>query len=64
MRMDLSIWRSATSAGSFQWTSVLSLLGVGRAADGTGGEDDREFLADLAVAGVEDHVLRVGVDAD
>ena len=29
-----------------------------------GSEDDRELLPDLAVAGVADHVVRIGVDAE
>ena len=33
------------------------------AAGGAGGQDDGELLADLAVAGIEDHVPGVGVDA-
>jgi hypothetical protein len=36
--------------------------GRGLAAGGAGGQDDGEFLAYLAVAGVEDHVPGVGVD--
>lgn len=35
-----------------------------RAARRAGGQDDGELLPDFAVAGVEDHVLRVNVDAD
>jgi hypothetical protein len=34
------------------------------AAQRPGGQDDRELLASLAVACVEDHVLRVRVDLD
>ena len=41
------------------------LAARGRQAPGrVGSEDDGELLADLAVAGIEHHVLRVGVDAD
>jgi hypothetical protein len=35
-----------------------------RPGDRARGEDDGELLADLAVAGVEDHVPGVGVDAN
>src|SRR5437762_13709180 len=43
----------------------LSRLVAGRrhTADGPGGEHDGELLSGLAVAGVQDDVARVGVDA-
>src|SRR6266545_903611 len=40
------------------------VAGGGCTAERAGGEDDGELLSYLAVAGVEDHVARVGVDAD
>ena len=39
------------------------LLGRRLAADRAGGQNDGELLADLTVAGVEDHVPGIGVDA-
>jgi hypothetical protein len=36
----------------------------GRATRRSGGQDNGELLPDFAVAGVEDYVLRIGIDAD
>ena len=63
MRIDRSIVYPGTSDAGTQRTSLDSLLGVGCPASGPGGQDDGELLPCLAVAGVEDHVPGVGVDA-
>lgn len=59
------VHRKADQLGSVFPVNLSAFAGGRRRpADGTGGEDDRELLPRFSVAGVQDDVPRVGVDAD